>query len=257
MKKILSFALLLTVICTFYACDCEKGSGNIITETRNFDYFDKLQLQGDYTVYLYEDTVASLTIEADDNIVPLVDTYLTTDDRLIVETDKCIRKHHEIVLHIAIPKLSELRIDGSADVNAASDFETQQLLLESYGSGHIKLNGIIATIVNIDIKGSGDVRIDELNTQSLDVEITGSGNVDVRGFADLFDIDIYGSGNVYAYYLDAGSCDINISGSGNCEVNVSGNLDVHITGSGNVYYRGNPSSVEIFITGTGAVFDAG
>lgn len=256
MNKLMSGVLLLLTMAFFYACDCEKGSGNIITETRNFNYFDKLQLQGDYTVYIYQDTIASLTIEADDNIIPLIDTYLTTDNRLIIETDKCLKKHHEIVLTISMPQVSELRIDGSARINAVSDINTQQLSIESYGSGDIKLNKLFATIVNIDIKGSGDIRIDEINTQSLDVKITGAGNIDVSGFTDLFDIDIYGSGNVYAYYLDADNCDINISGSGNCEVNVNNHLDVHITGSGNVYYRGNPS-VEIFITGTGAVFDAG
>jgi len=253
MKKLfLSLGIFLTIT-LFYSCDCEKGSGNMITETYEYDYFDKIQVEGDYTVYIYQDTVAQITIEAEDNILPLIDTYLTTDNRLIIETDKCIRKHRQIIITVSMPDVREIRSDGSAQISVVSNINTDELRLETYGSGNISLNTVNAeSLIFVDIRGSGDVSIEDLTTPQLRVKIFGSGDFGANGSAEVFDIDIFGSGNVNTYGLDSETCDISITGSGNCYVTVYDRLDVQITGSGNVYYRGSPDTVDVYITGSGS-----
>lgn len=254
MKNLLLSLTIFLTITLFYSCDCEKGSGNVISETYEFDYFDKIQLEGDYTVYIYQDTVSQITIEAEDNILPLIDTYLTIDDRLIIDTDKCIGKHKQIIITVSMPDVREIRSDGSAEISVVSNVQTDQLRLETYGSGKIILNMVNAeSLVFVDIRGSGDVRIDDLTTPLLKVKIFGSGDFTAYGTAEVFDIDIFGSGDVNAFGLDSEICDISITGSGNCSVTVYERLDVQITGSGNVYYRGDPTTVDVYITGTGRV----
>ncbi|HRK27427.1 MAG TPA: head GIN domain-containing protein [Chitinophagales bacterium] len=252
-KLNLHWLLLLAIITGFYGCDCEKGSGNVITETRNFGYANKLQLMGNYQVYLYQDTITQVTIEAEDNIIRLIDTYLTTDGRLIIETDKCIRKHREIKITISMPDISQIRTDGSARIWAVSSITTNELKIETYGSGNLTLTTLNSSgIIFIDVFGSGDIRIDNVNAPQLRLKIHGTGSFAANGSVGVFDADIFGSGNVNTYGLTTEVADISIAGTGNCYVYVTNLLDVQITGSGNVYYRGSPGTVNIFVTGTGS-----
>ena len=70
-KRILMVLLLLGTIFVVTACGATiiKGSGNLITETRQVSNFDSIDLSGSGEVIVTQGGSESLTIETDDNVM--------------------------------------------------------------------------------------------------------------------------------------------------------------------------------------------
>ena len=70
-KRILLVLLLLGTIFVVTACGATiiKGSGNLITETRQVSNFDSIDLSGSGEVIVTQGGSESLTIETDDNVM--------------------------------------------------------------------------------------------------------------------------------------------------------------------------------------------
>ncbi|MEZ4886088.1 MAG: head GIN domain-containing protein [Chitinophagales bacterium] len=248
------FLLCLFFALSFSSCDldCTKGSGDVISETRIVDFFDEIELRGSFELHLSQSDEFSLIIEADDNILPLIDTRINTQDRLIIDLDDCIRKSEPIVLYIGAPNIEEIYLKGSGDVIAATTLDFNALKLEINGSGNVDIDSLFVNFAEIIIDGSGDARIDYLDALTVNAEVSGSGNIDLAGFSNDFNVEIDGSGDVDALNLITENCDIDISGSGNCEITATDKLDIIIRGSGSVYYRGNPV-ISSSISGSGNI----
>lgn len=249
----LCFALLFLVL-LFPSCDldCTKGSGDVISETRIVDFFDKIELRGSFDLHLSQAEDFSMIIEADDNVLPLIETRINSQDRLIVDLEDCIRSHEPIVLFVSAPNIEEISINGSGDVFAATTWDFNSLKLEIDGSGDVDVDSLFVNFAEIDIEGSGDIFMRYIDALTINAEVRGSGNIDLSGFTNDFNVEIDGSGDVDALDLIAETCDIDISGSGDCEVTVTDELNIKIRGSGSVLYRGNPV-ISSSISGSGDI----
>lgn len=257
MKTVSRFFLALSLLVVLFpSCDldCTKGSGDVISETRIVDFFDKIEIRGDYDLHLSQspNDEFSLVIEADDNILPLIETRVNSQDRLIVDLDDCIRSHEPIVLFISAPNIEEITIKGSGDVFAATTWDFNALKIEISGSGNVEVDSLYVNFMEIDIAGSGDVFVNYIDALTINTEIRGSGNIDLAGFSNDFNVEIDGSGDVDALNLITETCEIDISGSGDCEITVTNELDIIIRGSGSVYYRGNPV-ISSSVSGSGDI----
>ena len=49
-----------------------KGNGNVVKETREVSSFDGIKVGGAFNVYLSQSGTESLTIEADENLLPVI-----------------------------------------------------------------------------------------------------------------------------------------------------------------------------------------
>ena len=255
MKTNFKFFLgLLFLIALSPSCDldCTKGSGDVISETRIVDFFDKIEMRGSFDLHLSQASEFSLVIEAEDNILPLIDTRVSSQDRLVVDLEDCIRGNEKIVLFISAPNIEEIKIQGSGDVFSATTLDFDSFKVEINGSGDVEIDSLYTNFLELDIDGSGDIMIDYLDALTINNEVNGSGDIDLAGFSNDFNVDIEGSGKVDALNLVTETCDIDISGSGDCEITATDELNVIIRGSGSVFYRGNPV-ISSSISGSGDI----
>ncbi len=236
------FVALLLFVLLFPSCelDCTKGSGNVISETRVVNFFDEIEMRGAFDLRLTQADEFSLVIEAEDNILPLIDTRVNSQDRLVIDTDGCIRTNERTVLFVSAPNIEEIRIDGSGDVTAVTTLDFNSLRVDINGSGDVDIDSLFTNFAEVNIDGSGDVMVDYIDAVTINVEVQGSGDIDFSGFSNDFNVDIEGSGNVDALNLVTEKCAIDISGSGDCEITATDELGIIIRGSGSVYYRGDP-----------------
>lgn len=238
------------------------GSGNIITEERTVDSFNKIHLKGYGDIYLTQGDKQSVQVRSDDNIMPYICTCVKDETLLIAikdpEAKDCCRhkappvdiREAEINIYTTIPKIKGLFISGDGDLEGENEIKTDTLDLEISGSGDMELD-VCADEINLIISGSGDVELD-CDVVTLNTKITGSGDVELSGQVDTHHIIIEGSGDVEAFELTAKNCKINIPGSGDCDVNVSNQLDINISGSGDVDYMGEPNLTKT-ISGSGYI----
>lgn len=177
------------------------GSGNKKTESRQVSGFSEIVINNVGTLTITQTTNESLTIEADDNILPLL-TSEVSGNRLILGTkpNTSFSTNNPINYNLTVKDLSVIEASGAA--------------------------GIIAK---------------NINTPKLTAVFSGSGDVKISGTAQRQDLNIKGSASYKAFELASKEAYVIIKGSGSAFVNVSNVLDVKISGSGSVKYEGNPT----------------
>lgn len=209
---------------------CVFGSGNVESETRTVDAFHSVELGGWGNLYVTQDGTSEIRIEAEDNILPLLQTYVR-DGVLVIEHEKlkCITPRKPVNVYVSMEEVKRLSISGSGKIIGQTEITSDSLGVSVSGSGNIDL---------------------EVDTEELKTTISGSGNAQLKGDATTHDITISGSGNIQSYDLATEKSTVKVFGSGKSEVSVSNELDITITGSGDVYYKGDPS-INTQISGSG------
>jgi hypothetical protein len=192
---VLGIALLLLA-----ACSVTRGSGQLATAQREVAGFTKVELAGQGDLTIEQTGTESLTISAEDNLLPLL-TSDVSGDTLVLGTkpNTTIVTTKPITYSVTVKDLTGLMVSGS-----------------------------------------GTITVPKLATTELTINISGSGTITVNGAANDQNLEISGSGRYQAEGLTSKTVKANISGSGEASVLATDMLDVAISGSGSVTYSGNP-----------------
>jgi hypothetical protein len=216
----------------FSSCNKINGEGPVVTETRDISGFTGIDMAISGVVQLTPDSIYSLEIQAQKNILDVIETSVINGTLQIgLKRNTSIRSFRQIRVLIHTPAVSTLSVSGSADIYTDKPLHSDNLQLS--------------------ISGSGSVSISQLQCSSLQSAISGSGSIAVgKGIADNEEIHISGSGKVDLSEVAAQHVTVHSSGSGNVKVNAVQTIDAHISGSGNIYYQGNPR-ITIHVSGSG------
>ncbi len=204
---VLGLALLAATACDDDP-DAVRGSGTLATEDRSVADFDTIALEGSGDVVIDVGGIESLTIEAEDNLLPL----LTSDVRgstLVLSSSESISPTEPITYAVGATSLDGVSVTGSGDVTAPN-VSCTAFDVSVTGMGTIDLGGACEQLA-VSITGSGDVDTVDLTVASAAVRIDGSGDVVVNATDDL-QVTINGSGDVT--YVGDPATDIDINGSG-------------------------------------------
>jgi hypothetical protein len=207
-----------------------QGSGNIITGEREVSEFNKLHLKGSGNVFLSLGEKQSLIIKTDDNIMPLIETYVS-GKKLTISHGKHHLRPTLFEVFITVKNLEDVTISGSGDMRGKDRFVADAFYAEISGSGAMDL---------------------EVETGMLESKISGSGSIHLSGKAEDYTASISGSGQIKAFDVQAKTVSVKISGSGDCRVYATESLDAKISGSGDVYYKGRPR-IDTKISGSGSL----
>lgn len=205
----------------------------MVSEQRNVGMFSYVDLRVSGNLYITQGENLVLELEGDRDLLEKCKTYVR-NHQLIIENDswRNLWSKKSIYVYVTIPEITGLELSGSGRIIGKSEIVSEKLGLK--------------------ISGSGDVDLD-VNVHALLTEISGSGDIQIRGKAKKHNCKISGSGDLKGYELSTDSSNIKISGSAKCEILVSHSLDAKISGSGKVYYRGNPSIVNLKTSGSGSI----
>jgi hypothetical protein len=208
-----------------------RGSGTVISESRQVPKFRELRLEGRGKVALTQGNQTSVEVTTDDNILPSIDTEVTNGKLIISHEKGKDLRPTTLNFAITVKDLEGVSIAGSGDIVGNDEFNSERFYA--------------------DIAGSGDIAI-KVSVDRLESSISGSGSISLSGSTNSYDARITGSGDIDAFELLTKKSSVVITGSGNCRVNVSELLRAKITGSGDVLYKGRPE-IRRSITGSGKV----
>jgi hypothetical protein len=210
------------------------GSGTVAEETREVSDFTKVELGTLGTLYIEIGDRETLRVEADDNLLPYIETEVRGDTLKIASRDMVsLLPKEPIYYHLTVTALDEIVLSGLGSIEVPDPLDTSALAVRISGGGSIELEDLRAETLDADLSGLGDLYIDEGKVTAQDVLISGGGNYRARG-------------------LDSETADVRLSGLGSATVRVSERLDVEISGGGSVKYIGNPT-VQQNISGLGRV----
>jgi len=235
MMKLVYVGFLVLLITLAAGCvsnvPCVTGSGNIAIEARTVGAFQSIDLQGTGNIYVTQGKESSLRVEAEDNLLPYLQTSVNNGVLTVGLNQSCVRNTKPINLYATMSDVRSLSVGGAGNIVSQSPLISDQISAGIAGSGSIDLN-VTATTLNSSI--------------------TGAGSEKVAGKVSTHRLLIAGTGTLDAYDLGTASTIIDITGTGNAKVRVSENLSVKISGAGTVTYRGNPTVTKEII-GVGSV----
>jgi hypothetical protein len=198
-----------------------EGSGRIVKQARQVGNFTGLSLGLPGHVELRIGNSESVTIEADDNLLPLVET--------VVEGG---------TLKIR-PNKRNLSLQSTSIRVVVQARSIERLALG--GSGSIDADPLRGRRLDVDIGGSGTIRLKGVESDTMAVALGGSGDLQAaRGTIGKLTVSIGGSGDVDLGRVQANSASVSIAGSGEATVWPRNELSATIAGSGDVNYYGDP-----------------
>jgi hypothetical protein len=212
-----------------------KGSGEIVTETREVSGFDEVSLEYPAKVTIHQGKTESVTLKGDDNLMPQIlvenDGGTLRIDTAERDWDDRVNPSQPLEIVIMVKDLKQVRFPS------AGSLTVEKLTTDSF---------------EVVVSGAGDITLRDLDADSLDVVLSGAGSVDADGVADDLNVRISGAGEFSGGDLHSQTAKTQISGMGSATVWVDKELDASISGAGSVNYYGDPS-VQEQISGAGDV----
>jgi hypothetical protein len=208
------------------------GSGMISTENRRVPGFSRIVVEGSGDVVISQGLVQSVSVEADDNVLPAVKTEVIGGVlHLGFKDGTHVRGMRRLEFRITAVRIEGIAISGSGSVHGATPLRSSSM--------------------SLDIGGSGSITA-ELETGGLDIGIHGSGSIAVSGRADHLSVTISGSGGYSGRELSSADAEVRISGSGNATVTATDTVTANLSGSGSVAYGGGAKAT-VQVSGSGSV----
>lgn len=186
----------------------DKGSGNVVDQSSEVSDFSSISLEGVGNVTVKQTGRESLTIRAEDNILPLLNAGVA-NGRLSLGAHGSTSPTRPIEFLVEVRKLDDLTLSGSGSIEA-TNIDVRHISVSISGSGDVTISGD-ADMVDIDISGSGSFHGENLRARQAAVDVSGVGNATVNASDDL-DVEVSGVGSVE--YLGSPSVRKSISGMG-------------------------------------------
>src|SRR5688572_28244682 len=139
-----------------------RGSGVVVSETREVRNFSAIDLSGIGTVRLQQTGTETLTVEAEENLLPLLVTRVENGTlRIGTKPNVNIRPTQPIVFHVTADRIEDVGVSGSGNVEAGA-LKESRFAAHASGSGNVRAESVEAEKVTARVAGSGGVRIDQL-----------------------------------------------------------------------------------------------
>jgi hypothetical protein len=195
------FLLLTAVALLLAACDeggligGERGSGDLVAESRDVGAFTNIDASGAINLDLRVDPAVShsVTVNYDDNILDNVVTRLD-GDTLIIKLDGSVNLtgNADRVVVVTMPDLAKLEASGASDVRVAGSVSSYRL--DASGASQVDLRELEAIDIEVDISGASDV--DLFATGTVRGDVSGASDVKVLGEPVSVLIDSSGASTV-------------------------------------------------------------
>ncbi len=237
MKKLLIPLLVFFSLNSFaQRWETVKGNGQLKKETREVGSYTALASQGSMDVDITYGNSNSITVEADENLLPYIETSVE-NGKLTIKSKKGInlKTNSKLIVYVTMAKINSLQQSGSGNIN---------------GSGAFTSDGK----TDVGVSGSGNLKLSFDSFKDIDLSVSGSGNVDLKsGNTNSLSAKLSGSGNIDCSSVSSKDVDAKVSGSGNIKVYASNSIDAKISGSGNIFYKGGAQNISSKVAGSGKV----
>jgi hypothetical protein len=210
-----------------------KGSGKLAEQRRTVADFNKIRLEGSFTVEAQQGSGNEVTVRADDNLIEWLETVVEGNTLVVRGKPKVSwRTASPMTVRVSFAALQGAELSGSGDLN---------------------IRGLKAERFAASISGSGDMRIDDAQLTSFQAKLAGSGDLSVTGSAQRVEASLAGSGDIDLSRLLALQSSVKLAGSVDINVHASESADISIVGTGDVRVYGQPKAVNRRVVGGGNI----
>ncbi len=224
-------AALLGVIFLTSCKETIRGNGVTKQDARAVQAFDEIEVSGQVTVYLRQGETEEVIVEADENLLPYIETKVS-GDRLSISAEADFKDYKKLDVYITARALEFIRISGAVELKGERVFRSDDLKVDASG----------ACMVNM-----------ELQCEELAIDGSGAVSFNLKGFSREVDYDISGAVEVNAFELETRNTKLDMSGAGRADIYVTDEVRMDVSGAGEVNYKGNPREIKQDISGAASI----
>jgi hypothetical protein len=211
------------------------GSGKTATEERKVEGFQRVHGGNAIEVVVAVTGTESVTVEADDNLLPLVQTTVE-HGTLEVGVKGSLKTRNPLRVRVSARQLEGLTAESSARVSG-----------KDLKGDHVALSA----------SSSGQVTASNLDAQRLTVSVSSSGSVTADGRADRQEIEASSSGRYDGGKLVSRTSHVTCSSAASAAVHATEEVSGSVSSAGSVRYSGSPGKVAVSTNSAGSVQAAG
>ena len=230
----LAFALgvlfMLQSGCT-YAFKGIKGDGNVIKQERSISSFDGIDVGGAFKVFLTQGETEKLVIEADENLMDIIETEVR-GSTLKIKTSDDINGSTKLNIYITFKDLKKLDVSGACDLIGENKFKLGDLDLDCSGASEMEL---------------------KLSAGNITLDCSGASSAELFGSAQSVDLDLSGASKLDAIDLEVAVYNADVSGASGGKIFVTEELSVEVSGAAHLKYKGEPRIMEHDVSGAGSL----
>ena len=264
-KGILVIALILGTITVFAAPKNSqelKGSGRVITQTKDAKTFNSIEVSNSINVVMGNSTDGRIVIKADDNVMPYVKTRFEGLN-LVIKIESPYKSISNQNVEVALPyvkSLKNLKVRGAASFDLTAPIENYELDIDISGAGKVKLSNVNVTKMESDLSGASKLIVSNLSAKECEVDlsgaskaslsgldsfkcdadISGASTLDIQGASAICNLDASGASTVNAGDFAVKNYNVDLSGASKAEINCIEMISGEISSASNLYYKGNP-----------------
>lgn len=221
MKTLSIFILLCCTLFTFPSTAQDiTGSGIIKKEIRNTPPFENLEVGRAFHVELTQGNSFSLAVEADDNILPYIQTEVKNQTLYIhLPSKQGFNTKSSINLYITMPALKKLDCNGAASVYSESLWRTDKMDIELTAAAKLTL---------------------QIDVNELELDLSGASKTNLSGKVNSLEAEISAAAKLNAENLIVKKADFDMSGASNAELKVTEEIKYELSGASKLTYSGSP-----------------
>lgn len=213
MKRLITIGFIFCSILLVTACGKEKvkGSGNITTQTRTVNSFERINASGVMNLIVNADDSQSVTVKTDDNL----QSYITMTVK-----------------------------NGTLTIAPKKDFEL-------IPTKPIEITVSLPKLKSFTSKDTVKTNVTDIHNKMFTAHCSGDSEAMLAGEVKKSSLTINENAQVDAQKLEVDEVNLDVSDSGKAMVTVKKKLTVKISGKGHVTYYGKPPVINQAVFGDG------
>lgn len=276
--KCFCFSSLLLFTCTseLFSQSKIKGNREVKMEQTSVSDFHSINIGNDFDVVLVKSTYPSVTLEADENLHPIVQ-YEVNDSILDFRVSKIVKRSKEFKVYIRYTEpLKNIHLSGDVDVETQNPIQLKALhlklkddakieadvvadtfTLENNNNSTLKLStncvlNIEGKHVSLKLKQKSNNSI-EINSEDLNITTYDKADLDIEGFSYNLNVKASGSSQVNAKDLLSNISKVKVSEKTNASIQATDSINIEATGSSKIELYGTPKINIDKMTGTAII----
>jgi len=238
MKMLSLIAALLLSATTAMSCNDYDSTDIDITEPRNVEQFNRINVSAPVTVRLVCGQKQAVTVSGKDKAVTKVVTEVIDGELVIRLSSGHFHVNRKTTVDVTAESLTALRASGACNVEMPLLTVCDDLDLRISGASDVNianlevkgfLNAQVSGASDLDIhckagraafiaSGASDVDIPKIETDDIEVSASGASDVDVRGFVETIRVNASGASEVNLRHLRFNNHEFQSSGASDIDL---------------------------------------
>jgi len=184
-------SIFVSVMSALVLSACTTGSGDIVTEDRTVDDFDRIEISSAVTVELVVEPGAETTVSVtyDDNLIDRVKTEVRSATLVISLDGSVSTLGGGRFVSVTVDSLEALEVSGAVELRGSGEVTSYDLAVS--GASDVDLRDLTANDVVIEVDGASEVSI--WASQSVTGDVSGASDVTVHGDPGTVNVETSGA----------------------------------------------------------------